>query len=283
MTTWHYRMLPYPLLAPWTEDYTNSSFGVDVPEAVLNNGRQVKIDLEFRLHSGSLQGLIEDRKATFAVEISCPRTFSRNTHVVSESEELNLDAGDYDEEIVITPYVASLQKLEEFKTQEHASEWRDYRPEGFTVPAAGILAVGNSTRIILKDSAVTSVMDLIANPSVPDGSFLIQLDDERIKIHVPTQEKARIEAVRVRRGSSLEFVALFPGLYLHAVAEAIRNISDYEHTRWASATRNALERCGHEGVDAELLQNDALRYAQQILEQPLGKLLTAAMSTNEEY
>ena len=60
MTTWHQRMLPYPLLAPWADDYEGSSFGIDVPEAILNNGHQVKVDLVFRLQSNTLRGLIEN-------------------------------------------------------------------------------------------------------------------------------------------------------------------------------------------------------------------------------
>ena len=51
---WYQRLLPYPLLAPWTEDYEDAVFGVDVPEAVLNNGREIRISLLFRLSSNSL-------------------------------------------------------------------------------------------------------------------------------------------------------------------------------------------------------------------------------------
>ena len=202
--------------------------------------------------------------------------------MTSEQSELLLDASDYDEEILITPYVVSTRALEEFRSSEHASEWRDHRPKGFSVPTAGLLAVGNNTRIILEDSGVSSVIDLIANPNVSDGTFTVQLDDERIKIHVPIAEKEKIEAVRTRRGSSVEFAALFPGLYLHAVAEALRNLSEHENTRWAFTMRNALDRSGHGGVGAELLRNHALRYAQDLMDQPVGVFLTAAMSSNEE-
>ena len=282
MTTWYQRMLPYPLLAPWTEDYERCSFGVDVPEAVLNNGLQVKVDLVFRLYSETLRGLIEKEEAMYAVEVSCTRTFVRSTHVTSERDTLLLDAGDYDEEILITPYVVSTGALEEFRSSEHASEWRDHRPEGFSVPPTGILAVGNNTRIILEDSGVSSVIDLIANPNVSEGTFDIQLDDERIKIHVPFAEKEKIEAVRTRRGSSVEFAALFPGLYLHAVAEGLRNLSEHGNTRWAFTMRNALDRSGHGGVDTELLSDDALKYAQDLMEQPVGVFLTAAMNPEEE-
>ena len=282
MTTWHQRLLPYPLLAPWTEDYEDSSFGVDVPEAVLNNGRQVKVDLVFRLYSDTLGGLIENNEARYAVEVSCSRTFVRSTHVTSERDTLLLDASDYDEEILITPYVVSVGALEEFRSSEHASEWREHRPEGFSIPTAAILAVGNNTRIVLEDSGVSSVIDLIANSNVSEGTFDVQLDDERIKIHVPFAEKEKIEAVRTRRGTNVEFTALFPGLYLHAVAEALRNLPEHENTRWAFTMRNALDRSGHGSVDAELLRNHALRYAQDLMDQPMGVLLTAAMNSEEE-
>ena len=81
-------------------------------------------------------------------------------------------------------------------------------------------------------------------------------------------------------GSSVEFAALFPSLYLHAVAEGLRNLSDHGNTRWAFTMRNALDRSGH-GGDTELLRNDALKYAQELMEQPVGVFLTAAMSSEE--
>ena len=282
MTTWHQRMLPYPLLAPWTQDYENSSFAVDVPEAVLNNGRQVKVDLVFRLYSDTLRDLIKNDEAGYVVEVSCPRTFVRSTHMTSERDTLLLDASDYDEEILITPYVVSTRALKAFSSAEHASEWRDHRPDGFSIPTAGILAVGNNTRIVLEDSGVSSVIDLIANPNVSEGTFDVQLDDERIKVHVPLADKRKIEAVRTRRGSNVEFAALFPGLYLHAVAEGLRNLTEHGNTRWAFTMRNALDRSGHGSVDAELLRNHALRYAQDLMEQPVGLFLTAAMNSEEE-
>ena len=281
MTTWHQRMLPYPLLAPWTDDYERSSFGVDVPEAVLNNGRQVRVRLVFRLYSETLRGLIERGEARYAVEVSCPKTFVRGTYQAFDEDELVLEAGDFSEEILLTPYIVSTRDLEEFRSQEHASEWRDHRPHGFGIPIAGILAVGNSMRIILEDSSVSSVIDLVANSKVPEGTISLQLDEDRIKIHVPIAEKEKIEVVRKRRGSSVEFAALFPGLYLHAVAEGLRNLAEHENTRWAFTIRNALNGAGHGEVDVELLSSDALRYAQELMEQPVGAFLTAAMSWDE--
>ena len=192
MSTWHRRLFPYPLLAPRTDDYEEpSSFGVEVPEAVLNNGSHIKVGLAFRLHSAALRGLINSDRAGYAVDISCPRTFVRTTHVTEERHTLFLDASEYDEELLLTPYVVSKGDIEEFRSAEHAPEWRAHRPGGFSVPTAGILAVGNTTRIALEDSPVNSVIDLVSNPRVPDGTFTVELDDDRIKIHVPEAEKGK--------------------------------------------------------------------------------------------
>lgn len=282
MSTWHRRMFPYPLLAPWTDDYDeNSDFAADVPAAVLNNGRQIKVGIAFRLLSAALHRLIDNGKAGYAVDISCPRTFVGTTHMTEEHQTLVLDAGDYDEELKLTPYVVSKGEIEGFRSAEHAPEWRAHRPGGFNVPAAGILAVGDATRITLEDSAVNSVIDLVSNPGVPDGSFTVELDDDRIKIHVPEAEKARIEAVRNRR-TSVEFAALYPGLYLHAVVEAIRNLPDHGSTRWAFTIRSALDRTGHGNVDNEVLQSDALRFAQILMDQPVGGFLAEALRSDGE-
>ena len=190
MSTWHGRMFPYPLLAPWTDDYEEpSSFGVEVPEAILNNGRKIKVELAFQLFSVALDRLINSNEAGYAVEVSCPRTFARTTHMTDERQTLVLDASEYDEELLLTPYLVSKGDIDGFTSVEHASEWRTHRPGGFSVPTAGILAVGHTTRITLEDSSVNSVIDLVSNSRIPNGSFTIELDDDRIKIHVPEPEK----------------------------------------------------------------------------------------------
>lgn len=282
MSTWHQRMLPYPLLAPWTDDYVDCSFELEVPTAGLNNGKWVSIKLQFRLRSDGLESLVADSKAQYAVEVSCPKTLVRSTHTLSEDDELILEAEDFSQELSLTPYLVSSDPLESFNCKEHAHEWAFHRPDGFSVPRAGILAVGQTIRVLLEDTSLTSVVDLVVNPNVPDGTFHVQLDDERIKIHVPNMEKEKIESVRRRRGAEVEFAAMFPSLYLHAITEALRNLNEYSETRWAFAMRTALENHGHADTDEEILKNDALRYAQELMDQPLGTFLAAALRSDDE-
>ena len=282
MTTWNQRLFPYPLLAPWSEDYVGAKFGVDVPQAVLNNGRTITVNLHFHISSETIRDLIGSSKARYAVEVSCPRTFVRSTHEICGEDQVVLNAGEYSEEILITPYVVTTRVIQKFSSSEHALEWSVHRPEGFSVPEAGILAVGNTTRITLEDAVVNSVIDMVANRNIEQGTFAVQLDYEHIKIHVAIADKKRIEAVRRRRGAGVEFKALFPSLYLHAVAEALRHLSEHENTRWAFTVRNALERSGLADLDSDVLRDESLKYAQQLMEQPLGTFLNAALRADDE-
>ena len=137
MSTWHGRLFPYPLLAPWTDDYgKGSSFDVEVPEAVLNNGRQIKVSLAFSLHSAALHGLIDSDRAGYAVDISCPRTFVRTTHVTEERYTLVLDASEYDEELLLTPYVVP-GRHRGVPDCGTCSEWRAHRPGASAYPQPG--------------------------------------------------------------------------------------------------------------------------------------------------
>ena len=280
---WHQRMFPYPLLASWTRDYQDSDFGVSTPNAMLRNGTKIEVDLQFRLTSEYLGGLIERGNAQYVIEISCPKTFTRHTQCIGREEKVVLEAGDYAEEMFITPLIASTKSLEGFLSREHASEWREYRPKGFDIPEAGILAIGNVVRVTIEETGVNSVIDLTANQHLDEGIFHIELEEERIKIHVSPQDKERIEALRQRRNSGdTGFSGLFPSLYLSAVSEALRQLRDYQNTRWAFAIRIALERCGLGEVSPEIIEEQSLVYAQRILDHPMSGFLDAAVNREED-
>ena len=280
---WHQRMFPYPVLAAWTGDYEDSEFGVTAPDALLRNGSLIEINLRFRLTSEYLGQLIEVGDAQCMVEISCPKTFARHIRRVSLEDSLSLEADDYAEEMFITPLIISARPLDAFISREHASEWREHRPEGFSLPEAGILAIGNVVRVMIEETGVDSVIDLVSNSQVEGGLFHVELDGERIKIHVSPEDKERVEALRRRRsGADTGFTALFPSMYLSAVSEALRQLRDHQNSRWAFAMRVALERCGYGQVSIESVQEQSLVYAQRILDHPMNGFLDAALSREED-
>ena len=283
MTMWNDRLLPHPLLAPWTDDFGDAKFAVTVPHAVLNNGKQISLTIKYHLTSRYLRQIVAERRAHYVSQLTCSKTFNRNTYITSKEDDVQtLEAGNYADEIRLTPYVTASQRIEGFTSEEFAEEFRNTRPQGFSIAPGSILAVGDSMTITLEEGGSPhSVIDLVADNSVESGSFAVNLDDNRIKIHVNPEDKRRLEAFRQRGEGSRGMTVLFPAVYLHAVTEALRSLGDEPEKHWAQTMSRALERHGITD-DNEELKARALMHAQKLMEMPMGTLLTAFGSGEEE-
>ena len=222
-------------------------------------------------------------KAQYVAVLMCAKTFIRQTYVSNQEDAVEvLDAGDYQQELVFTPYVVATSEIVGFISEEHAEEIREVRPGGFAISPASILAVGNSTRINLEEGGSPfSVIDLVSVPNAEKGLFVVDLEDNRIQIQVSDEEYGKLDALRNRDVNSTERAVLFPGLFLHAITEALRNLSHYPEKGWVNTMRRALEDKGI-GVSDEELTDNALKYAQVLMERPMGRLLRAFTDWEEE-
>ena len=284
MPAWNDRQLPHPLLAPWTDDYGERTFGAIVPHAVEGNGRNISLTIKYQLNSDALHKLISKKDAQYAAVVTCSRTSLRTTLTASQDDDVQvLEAGDYADELILAPYVLTMRELHGFTTDEFADEFRRFKPEGFYLPSGAILAVGEQTRILLDESgSPESVIDLVKDPSRPNGIVAVDLDEPRIKIHLSPEDKKRIEAFRERGPTSVESATLFPAVYLHAVTEALRSLSFYSNeTSWVRSIRLALEK-ENITADDETLKNNALDYGQILMRRPVERLLMAFAREEEE-
>ena len=282
MTTWLHRLLPYPLLASWTDDYVDATFEAIIPPAVLNNTVDINISIQYQLTSEALLDLIQKGQARYAAQVTCPSTFTREFYLPDRHDLLILPAGKYAKELTITPYVVAIADIVGFIAEEHAPEIREVTPEGFDLPVGTILALGDQTRITLDEQGSTdSVIDLVSNKQTKAGSFQIDLEGNRLEIHVNPEDKDKIETLRQQGPNSTEQAALYPALYLHAVAEALRNLPDYPDTNWAQTMRRSLELCQIDVEDEELKSN-SLQYAQELMEWPMERMLTAFTNRDEQ-
>ena len=278
MTTWNDRLLPYPLLAPWNDDYKDAAFVAQVPHAVLNNGEQISLTVKYHLTSPALQGLVIQDKAQYVGLVTCAETFKRDSYATAQEEELYiLNAANYAKELKLTPYVVATQPIEGFIAPEHNVELRRLKPNGFDISSGSILAVGISTNVTLEEGTPYSVIDLVADPTIDAGMFKVGFDDNRLKVYMEPSDKGKTEALRKsgqNRKNSKELAILFPSIYLHAITEALRRLSEHPDQRWTRTMQKALERNGID-VDEDELKINALTYAQILMEKPVGPLMTA--------
>ena len=283
MTYWNDRALPYPVLSPHNDDYPGKLFGAFSPDTVLSDGRQINLTLKYTLNSQTLLDLIDDEQAEYVSLIACSRTSARSSVRGRSSEDvLTLSASDYAASLDIAPYVIAKTPITGFLSTEHHYEFHHLKPDGYSVPASGILAVGNPIRVDLDPRlGAESVFDLVPDSALDRGRFEIDMESDHIKILVNPDDKGEIERWRAQGSIGTGQAALFPGLYLHAVTEALRNMHDYEGYNWFTVLKKVLEDKELE-TDADVIEMKALNYAQQLLEKPLGKLLEALKSDEED-
>ena len=273
---WHQRLLPYPLLSKATDDYPLSGFNCRVRDSVLSNGETINLSLEYQLNCETLQSLVERRHADYAVQTACVRTFHRELYSAGQNniQYITMPAGDYAHEIIATPYIVATEPLRGFTSTEHAAEIQEFKPQGFDLPRGSILAVADSIRITIADTSLHSVVDLVAINDIPHGHYDLDLEADRIKICVNPADKLLLERLRSQRTAQIGQVTLATTFYLNAITQALHQMHAYPESGWAQALRIALER--HEiDYDNETVRQNASRYAQIILEAPLGRLLVS--------
>ena len=273
---WRQRLLPYPLLSDDTDDYPQSGFSCQVRSSVLSNGEVINLTLEYLLNSETLQSLIAQGEADYAVQTTCVRTYSRDLHLSGQNRQhyLSLPAENYADDIVVTPYIITIKPVSDFQAPEHNPEIRELKPEGFDLPRGAILAVAASKRVIIKETNTHSVIDLVANPATKPGLYELDFNSDRIKIYVNPVDKAVLERVRSQTNSKMGQAALISAFYLNVVTQALHCFQDHPESLWSQSIQSALERYKIDN-DAESIRRNAPHYAQIILEAPIGRLLTS--------
>lgn len=273
---WHQRLLPYPLLSKTTDDHPLCGFSCRVRKSVLSNGEVINLALEYQLNCESVESLIGLRQADFAVQTACVRTYNRELHTARQNnlQYLRLPASDYSHEIIATPYIVAAEPIHSFTGEDHATEIRELKPEGFDLPRGSILAVADSIRIVIADTSLHSAIDLVSNSATSRGHYDLDLTTDRIKIHVNPADKLLLERIRNQKAYQVGRTTLTATLYLNALTQALHQMHEYPESGWAHVLRIALER-QQIGDDNESIRHYAPTYAQAILEAPLGRLLVS--------
>ena len=273
---WHQRLLPYPLLSKTNDDYPLCGFSCQIRDSVLSNGEAINLTLEYQLNCESVESLIGLRQADYAVQTTCVRTFNRELHTAGQDnlQYLRLPASDYSHEIIATPYIVATEPINGFASEDHAPEIRELKPDGFDLVRGSILAVSESIRIVIAETSLYSVIDLVSNSTTPRGHYDLDLTADRLKIHVNPTDKLLLERLRNQKSYQVGRTTLTAALYLNAITQALHQIHEYPESGWAQVLRIALERQQIDD-DNEGIRHNALKYAQAILEAPLGRLLVS--------
>lgn len=262
-------LMPHPVLRPGGLDYKQSHFKMSLGRGPVRLGENLQLSLSYDLKSRTLENMIRDGHAQFCAVSECKNTHDRSVHRTNETGgSWIIPMSAIAKKMTVTPYVVSVGESRLACSEEHHEEFREMIPDGFELPAGSILAVGNPHEITLYQiPTIQAAITMSQKPSVKDGCFDIDLEDEYIRIIINPKTHHEVMMVRER-----DRRVLFPSLYLSAVTQAIRGLEDADDRKWGEALKKALRQKGIEPDKSEDLRHNSLIYAQEILEMPLMKL-----------
>ena len=271
----NHSVFPHPVLSPQRQDYKpDCRFEAVIASPVLTPHGDINIAIAYQIDCPTLHKYIEAGRAVCVSLVECSATYRRYRHRVSGVEDiLILDGTELPDTFQLTPYITATKDIHSFWAEEFSSVTKALVPQGITLRAGSILAVGNAVEVDVA-GASSSIFDLAAHSGVSAGTFATALHGERIAINLHRDDLQRIHQLRKNPDQS---PLLYQALYLHSLSEALRGLEDHGHRRWAVVLRRKLKEHGIE-VEGDDLSNKSEEYAQLIFQKPLSRMLDALIS-----
>ena len=286
MTSRRSAVIPHPVLREGGKDYEEPAyFTAGVKDNTVTRDPEKRTwaaTFEFYLQDPAIESLIENGDACYAVIADSPRTHIREIFTTSApSMRVELEEDEYDSrKTEFQTMVVALKDIKELRSP-HWSPWIEENfPEGCDMPKGSILALGPQQEFSMDETkAVRSCVMLAPRPEdvIKRGMHDVHLDTDTIQILVNVDD---LQAIKREMSAGK---TMWSSLYMSAVTEAVREYSkpEYADLMWARAIAKKLEDLEIEPKDDEDLKANAILWAQEILEQPLNRILEEETADDE--
>ena len=274
MTMFNRRDIPHPYLYPANQDYeAPASFSAQAKVTRDSEANRYHVGIIYELNEQAIQGLIDTQRASFTAVIDCFTSRLRETYQSQGAiQEIILQGDRYKGTVTINPFITATTDLEKFKSKGWSTWLTTVLPDGTNIPAGAILAAAQ-VHTFNTDGAteMESCLKIVPSDHMEPGQYKIELED-LIHIVVNTNDKPQIDRLRQNQNTQDQ---LWPSLYLPAIAQAIQGLlhQDNADKTWAKTLAIKLAENEIQIDDHDLLRDNALRYAQQLMDNPLGRLL----------
>lgn len=260
--------LPYPVLSKGNDSYVNSSF--DVQLVSKKSFGQLVLEVEFALNNASLQDLINQGKAIFALHIECPQTSLRRL-VKSDLQTLTIKIDEHQlrGRIDVHTFILANERIDDYTN----ADWNSfYIGVPITYDKGNMLASGNAVEIVLHEEAVEeqSLPSIVTVRRAGNREYIgIELGTNQILVLLPE----RLYKQYAEYGESRLKDTILSMLILPALIDVFHTIkiepSTYEDNRWYQVLVQIFE---NNHVPFERVLNDqmpVIEAAQLVLRNPL--------------
>lgn len=280
------RLYPHPVLAWFADDYMSCMYQPAIN--VEGNKGFFKISMTCRTSSKSLNSLIAEKKAAFAIHVECSATRYRALFSSFEGAfEVDIPVGDLEGKVDVCRLIIAKEDILNYSSPEfHA----DFSGRSFSIIAGDTLAVAEDVSFPADKkedelAKLPSIFSVKRNDAEDPNPIDIDISDQKIRVLLMPElhQKFLYLNTDVLMRSTLASEVLLPALVF--TLEKISSQSEYTEfmdLRWYRVLARKLKEEGVDITDLSNSQETTLVLANQLLGNPLSNSLkdleTALMS-----
>ncbi len=190
---------PYPVLRGEKTDYKNSIFVAQLSKKDLKDGYMIKAI--YSVSNPEIQGLIDDGKAAFALQIQCVSTWFRKLEISSTSiQEFKLPSNMVHDRVDLCPCIIALEEIADFNNSDFSE---DFEGIVYSINPGEVLAIGERQKFdaIYKDDIIKKGDPIVHFINDEQASVMYcEYDFDTIRIHLPKQQNAKYNYIGTYEG-----------------------------------------------------------------------------------
>lgn len=283
-----YKLFPYPVLSPFSDDYVSSGFIAEVQ--VVRDIKEIVFHLNVLMDDGQLQRLIEEEKAEYVFHIECSQTSYRTILSTKDTENIKRIAeSELNGKVSVCSFIVAKENLKNY-TNENFNQ--DYGKAAFTIEKGSVLAIGGQTNVeITKEveelTKIPSIFSILRRDTDDSIGMQIDINGDKIKLWLSNEEFYNYASATNMPAFQpvLHSILVLPALIY--TFETLKNagvegIDEYGSYRWFKAIERILNK-SEIGFNAETLENiTSYELAQKILDLPVNRALASLTSIGME-
>lgn len=279
------QLTPYPVLAPFRDDYLNAAF-----VATIEGSQQfgdLQIQVSFELREPYLKSLIARGKADYVIHVECPPASYREcVRTNQEVYSLKLDRSVVKSVVEVCTYIVAKEDINDFRSP---SFHPDYDGIPFEIQSGGILAIGRSARMKVQDAEDmakhASILKVTtSDPSQKDSMAVIMETSSNILISL----RPDIYDAYALLGDGIRADVILSMVIVPALQIVLTRLKDaeesgessYQDLDWYESLVELLAKNNLTIKDIDNSNNDmsALAIAQRILSEPLERSMLGLLA-----
>jgi len=277
----------YPVLRPYSDDYSSEELGVEVTTEPFEG--HIRIGVNFSVSEPSIQKQIDDGNARCVAMLYCRDTLHREMLRAGKGQfalRKDVQARYLVNDVEIHPAVVAVNGINHTTKTAHP----EYGGAAVQVGKFQPLATAQTWRFSVNadQRAAKGIFNLAVDDDMPPDMFDIAMDPAERYIIIKANEVTLAEFGNIRRNEILTL----PSVYMNALVEALSYIKytyedgdDVSSAGWVNCIRDNLNKHNIRLGGADDSSHSLIYAAQMLLDKPFGDMIRLELERvdNDSY